>query len=61
MKFVLIIAFLVAIPFSVYAQCTQKISDLPAAAELFGFHLGMTKEQVKTLVPQIHLDRKNVV
>jgi len=57
MKFVLIIAFLVAIPFSVYAQCTQKISDLPAAPELFGFHLGMTKEQVTALVPQTHFGK----
>lgn len=34
------------------AQCTKKISDLPAAPELLGFRLGMTKEQVKTRVPQ---------
>ncbi len=34
------------------AQCTKKISDLPAAPELLGFHLGMTKEQIKARVPQ---------
>jgi hypothetical protein len=34
------------------AQCTKKISDLPAAPELAGFHLGMTKEQIKARVPQ---------
>ena len=34
------------------AQCTKKISDLPAAPELLGFHLGMTKDQVKARVPQ---------
>ena len=34
------------------AQCTKKISDLPAAPELLGFRLGMTKEQVKARVPQ---------
>jgi hypothetical protein len=34
------------------AQCTQKLSDLPAAPELFGFHMGMNKEEVKALVPQ---------
>jgi hypothetical protein len=56
MKFALLLAFLV-VPFSVYAQCTQKIADLPAAPELFGFQLGMTKEQVKTLVPQIHFGK----
>src|SRR5689334_22317487 len=37
---------------SVCAQCTQKIASLPAAPELFGFHLGMTKDEVKQLVPQ---------
>src|ERR1044072_5115593 len=37
---------------SVPAQCTKKISDLPAAAELLGFRLGMTKEQVKARIPQ---------
>ena len=34
------------------AQCTKKISELPAAPELSGFQLGMTKEQVKLRVPQ---------
>src|SRR5215510_12062196 len=34
------------------AQCTKKISDLPAAPELLGFHLGMTKDQIKARVPQ---------
>jgi hypothetical protein len=34
------------------AQCTKKFSDLPAAPELLGFHLGMTKEQIKARVPQ---------
>jgi hypothetical protein len=37
---------------SVSAQCTQKIATLPAAPELFGFHLGMTKDEIKTVVPQ---------
>lgn len=37
---------------SAAAQCTKKISELPAAPELSGFQLGMTKEQVKTRVPQ---------
>jgi len=37
---------------SVSAQCTQKIATLPAAPELFGFHLGMTRDEIKDLVPQ---------
>ena len=37
---------------SVSAQCTQKVATLPAAPELFGFHLGMTKDEIKQLVPQ---------
>jgi len=38
----------------VYGQshCTQKLSELPAAAELLGFRLGMTKDEVKIRVPQ---------
>jgi hypothetical protein len=39
------------------AQCTQKIPDLPAVPELLGFRLGMTKEQVKALVPQTKFGR----
>jgi hypothetical protein len=34
------------------AQCTRKSTELPAAPELFGFRLGMTKEQIKGAVPQ---------
>ena len=33
-------------------QCTKKSAELPAAPELLGFHLGMTKEQIKAKVPQ---------
>ena len=36
----------------VSAQCTKKLADLPAAPELLGFRIGMTKEQIKTAVPQ---------
>jgi hypothetical protein len=46
------LVFALLIAQSVSAQCTQKIATLPAAPELFGFHLGMTKDQIKTLVPQ---------
>lgn len=34
------------------AQCTLHISDLAPAAELLGFHLGMTRGEIKSLVPQ---------
>src|SRR3982750_4416275 len=34
------------------AQCTKKQGELPPAPELLGFHLGMTKDQIKTRVPQ---------
>lgn len=39
------------------AQCTKKMSDLPAAPELLGFRLGMTKEQIKARVPQTDFGR----
>jgi hypothetical protein len=37
---------------SAFAQCTKKLAELPAAPELLGFRLGMTKEQIKARVPQ---------
>jgi hypothetical protein len=43
---------LLLLPLTVTAQCTKKISELPAAPELLGFRLGMTKEQIKAHVPQ---------
>jgi hypothetical protein len=57
MKLVSLIAVLAVFPLIVNAQCTQRVADLPAAPELFGFQLGMTKERVKTLVPQIHFGK----
>lgn len=42
--------FLTALPAA--AQCRQKFTDLPAAPELLGFRLGMTREQIKAHVPQ---------
>ena len=39
--------------------CKVKLADLPAAAELRGFRLGMTTEQVKARVPQVVFGRKN--
>jgi hypothetical protein len=47
-----ILFFLLAIALPVSAQCTQKMATLPAAPELFGFRLGMNRDQIKTLVPQ---------
>jgi len=35
------------------STCSVKSDQLPAAAELRGFHLGMTFEEVKTRVPQV--------
>ena len=43
---------LLLLPQTVPAQCTKKMSELPAAPELLGFRLGMTKEQIKAHVPQ---------
>lgn len=37
---------------SAFGQCTKKSTELPAAPELLGFNLGMTKEQIKDKVPQ---------
>ena len=49
MLFTLLILFLAQ---SAPAQCTKKLAELPAAPELLGFRLGMTKEQIKARVPQ---------
>jgi hypothetical protein len=35
------------------SQCKVKLSDLPQAAELSGFRMGMTMDQVKARVPQV--------
>jgi hypothetical protein len=43
----------------VNAQCTKKLSELPAAPELLGFRLGMTKEEIKAYVPQSVFGRKD--
>jgi hypothetical protein len=50
---------LLAISLPVSAQCTQKIATLPAAPELFGFRLGMTKDEIKALVPQAQFSRND--
>ena len=48
----LAILLLLLIAQSASAQCTKKAAELPAAPELLGFRLGMTKEQIKDRVPQ---------
>ena len=40
-------------------KCTLKLSELPESAELFGFRMGMTMEQVTARVPQIVFGRTN--
>jgi len=47
----LVVLFLIPAE-TIFGQCTQKIATLPAAPELFGFRLGMTRDEIKTLVPQ---------
>jgi hypothetical protein len=44
--------FILAMALPVSAQCTQKLATLPAAPELFGFRLGMTRDEIKQWVPQ---------
>ena len=39
------------------AQCTKKAAELPAAPELLGYQLGMTKDQLKAKVPQTKFGR----
>jgi hypothetical protein len=50
--FALLVTLACAASISAQNQCTQKLAELPAAAALFGFHMGMTKEEVKAQVPQ---------
>ena len=50
---VLLLPLLLLLPaHNAFSQCTRKISDLPPASELLGFHLGMTKDEIKQQVPQ---------
>ena len=51
---------LLAISLPVSAQCTQKIATLPTAPELFGFRLGMTKDEIRALVPQAEFPRNDL-
>ena len=49
---ILLPILLMGFPIFGHAQCTRKLSDLPVAPELMGFRMGMTKEEIKKLVPQ---------
>lgn len=48
----LLVGLIFGISGTAAAQCTKKLGELPAAPELLGFRLGMTKEQIKAQVPQ---------
>jgi hypothetical protein len=54
-----LLVLICSIAFEANAQCTKQISELPAAPELLGFHLGMTKEEIKVYVPQSVFGRKD--
>jgi hypothetical protein len=54
-----LLSVLLSIAIAANAQCTRKLSELPVAPELFGFHLGMTKEQIKVHVPQTVFGHKD--
>ena len=41
------------------AQCTLRLAELPVSAELVGFRLGMTTDQVKARAPQVVFGRKD--
>ena len=53
----LLVTILLAIAGTASAQCTKKIAEIPAAPELLGFRLGMTKEEIKAHVPQTDFGR----
>jgi len=53
------LVLLSSLAFEAKAQCTKKLSELPAAPELLGFHLGMTKEEIKAYVPQSVFGRRD--
>lgn len=60
----LLLTLLILLAQTASAQCTKKLSELPAAPELLGFQLGMTKAQIKARVPQTkfgHTDPFGVV
>ena len=53
----LLVAIMFGIAVTAAGQCTKKITEIPAASELLGFRLGMTKEEIKALIPQTDFGR----
>jgi hypothetical protein len=53
----LLVAFCLLPAQMIFGQCTQKIATLPTAPELYGFRLGMTRDDIKALVPQTQFPR----
>ncbi len=53
----LLVAIVLGIAVTAAAQCTKKITEIPAAPEMLGFRLGMTKDEIKALVPQTDFGR----
>ena len=45
--------------FAQTSKCILKLADLPNAPELFGFRMGMTREDVKARVPRVEFGRAN--
>lgn len=57
-SFSLLLLFFSAVNISAQVtECKVKLSQLPAAAELSGFRIGMTMDQVKARVPQVVFGR----
>jgi hypothetical protein len=57
----LLLLVLLSIAVAANAQCTSKLSELPAAPELFGFRLGMTREEIEKQVPQLVFGHKDPI
>jgi hypothetical protein len=51
-RLIFLLLISVVTPLFTQAQCPQQLSNLPAAPELLGFRLGMSKEEIKARVPQ---------
>jgi hypothetical protein len=59
LKIVILAFFLISVRDVVaqFNRCEVKLSELPPAAELSGFRMGMTMDQVKARVPQVLFGR----
>ncbi len=53
----LLVAVILAGVQTASGQCTKKLAELPATPELFGFRLGMTKDEIKAHVPSTAFGR----